>query len=360
MISKIIDLTERGWVPDTLVRIGIRRLLNKRLQQVDQGSDSANQKFQQSLINEFSAGPLAVLPEKANEQHYEVPTELFQRTLGKRLKYSSCFWPEGVDSLDRAEERALQMTCERAEVTDGMNILELGCGWGSLTLWMAEKFPNAKITAVSNSKSQREHILAIARRKGIDKNIEIVTCDINDFSTLDRFDRVVSVEMFEHVRNHKLLFEKISNWLVPDGKLFVHVFCHGHWTYKFQDENSSDWMSRNFFSGGIMPAFDLFSNYQDDLQLDQDWSWNGKHYQKTCEAWLANMDADRESILNLLKNTYGAKDAVRWFNRWRMFYLACSELFGYRNGEEWFVGHYLFSQSKQSKSNRPQMELTTA
>lgn len=356
MIGLLIDWTERGWMPDPLVRYGIRRLLNKRLSQIDQGSVAANAQAQGQLEDEFSSGPLALVPEKANEQHYEVPTELFRLTLGKRLKYSSCVWPEGVSTLDRAEEIALKETCTRAQLEDGMDILELGCGWGSLSLWMAENYPNANVTAVSNSSSQRKHILAQAAQRGIQANLKVITCDINDFDTDSRFDRTVSVEMFEHVRNHRLLFERISSWLKPEGKLFAHIFCHRELTYKFQDEQSSDWMSRNFFSGGIMPAYDWFARFQNNLSLEQQWQWNGTHYQKTCEAWLANMDKNRAAILQTLTQTYGKSEAVRWFNRWRMFYLACSELFGYRDGKEWFVGHYLFSQ-QPSSIEQPEQEL---
>lgn len=343
MITQFIDWTERGWMPDSLVRLGIRRLLKKRLQSVDLGSEAANKEKLVSLIAEFSSGPLALVPETANEQHYEVPAEIFVQTLGPRLKYSGCYWPDGVTSLNLAEDKSLEISCQRAELTDGMNILELGCGWGSLSLWMAEKYPNSHVTAVSNSASQRAFILDRAREMGVDKNLEVVTCDINNFSTERKFDRAVSIEMFEHVRNHKELFRRISSWLNPKGKLFCHVFCHRELTYKFQDEGESDWMSRYFFSGGIMPGKDLFAQYQDDLKLAKQWTWNGQHYQKTCEAWLRNMDRNRAAIMPVLRATYGKDDAVRWFNRWRMFYLACSELFGYRSGEEWYVSHYLFS-----------------
>ncbi len=344
MIAPFIDWTERGYMPDKLVRIGIRRLLKQRLAAVDQGSPVANQQRLDSLIEEFSNGPLALVPEKANEQHYEVPAELFVRTLGARLKYSGCYWPDKVTDLDQAEEVALVQSCQHAELTDGMEILELGCGWGSLSLWMAEHYPNARITSVSNSASQREFILRRAKERGVDANLNVVTCDINDLQCQQKFDRVVSIEMFEHVRNHRELFRRIAGWLKDDGKLFAHIFCHRQWTYKFQDEGHRDWMSRYFFSGGVMPGNDLFSEYQDDLRLQEQWKWDGTHYQKTCEAWLRNMDQDRGQIMPLLEKTYGEKDAVRWFNRWRMFYLACSELFGFRGGQEWWVSHYLFSK----------------
>ena len=344
MIAKFIDWTERGCMPDKLVRMGIRRLLKKRLAAVDQGSSVANRKRLDALIEEFSNGPLALVPEKANEQHYEVPAELFVKTLGQRLKYSGCYWPEGVADLNQAEEAALAKSCEHAELVDGMDVLELGCGWGSLSLWMAEHYPNAKITSVSNSASQREFILRRAQERGVDANLNVITCDINDLQCQQKFDRVVSIEMFEHVRNHKELFRRIAGWLTDDGRLFAHIFCHRQWTYKFEDQGSSDWMSRYFFSGGIMPGNDLFLQYQDDLTLQQQWTWNGMHYQKTCEAWLRNMGKNRSQIMPLLEETYGEKDAVRWFNRWRMFYLACSELFGFREGQEWWVSHYLFSK----------------
>ena len=348
MINKFIDWTERGYVPDSLLRMGIRRLLKKRLAQADAGSPSANASQTKSLVEEFDQGPIALVPELANEQHYEVPADLFRLTLGPHRKYSSCFWPAGVNTLEESEKAALKETCARAELEDGMNILELGCGWGSLSLWMAEHYPNAKITVVSNSNSQREHIERTAVNLGIERNLKVVTCDINDFETVQSFDRIVSVEMFEHVRNHRKLMNRISNWLKPDGKLFVHIFCHRELTYKFQNEGESDWMSRYFFSGGIMPGEDLLTRYDEDLELANKWIWNGKHYQKTCEAWHTNMIRNREKIMPILETTYGKKEGVHWFNRWRMFYLSCSELFGYKDGNEWYVAHYLFKNKSSA------------
>ena len=339
MIQQFIDLAERGYAPDILVRMGIRRLLKKRLSSVDRGTPSANRERLDCLVEEFSSGPLALVPEKANEQHYEVPAELFVQTLGARLKYSGCYWPDESTDLNRAEEIALSKSCEHAELTDGAEILELGCGWGSLSLWIAEHYPNANITSVSNSASQREFILRRAKERGVGANLKVVTCDINDFQCEQKFDRVVSIEMFEHVRNHKELFRRIAGWLNEYGKLFAHIFCHREWTYKFQDEGSSDWMSRYFFSGGIMPGNELFLRYQDDLQLQKQWKWDGTHYQKTCEAWLRNMDRNRDTIMPLLEKTYGKDQAIRWFNRWRIFYLACSELFGFRKGQELSLIH---------------------
>ena len=344
MMERLIDWMEQGWVADVLLRAGIRQLLRKRLRNVDQGSCDRNQARLENLIAEFSEAPIALVPEKANEQHYEVPPELFRLMLGPRRKYSSCFWPEGTDTLATAEDVALRTKCERAELTDGQSILELGCGWGSLTLWMAKQFPNAKITAVSNSSSQREFILAQAKSDGVSDNLTVITADMNDFQPNGMFDRVVSVEMFEHMRNHQLLLQRISNWLNPSGKLFVHIFCHRYFTYKFNDDSKADWMSRHFFSGGIMPGDDLLGRYQRDLTLARRWRWNGQHYQKTCEAWLANLDQNRSQALEVLKDTYGEAEAFRWFNRWRIFHLACSELFGFKGGDEWWVGHYLFEK----------------
>ena len=341
MIERIIDYAERGLIPESLIRMGIRRLLRKRLQRVDQGDREANIAQTDLLVQQFSAGPIAVLPEKANEQHYEVPQDLFELTLGPRLKYSSCFFPTPSTSLQEAEVSALSQTCQRAEIADGMSVLELGCGWGSLSLWMAQQYPNSKLTVVSNSSSQGRFIEAEARECGLE-NLNVITCDINDFDTDLKFDRVVSVEMFEHVRNHAMLMQRISGWLKPKGKLFVHVFCHKELTYPFEDGGKDDWMSRYFFSGGIMPGKEMLLRFQDDLQAQEQWTWNGTHYQRTCEAWLENMKANRDQIMPVLQLTYGSSEADRWFNRWKMFYLACSELFGYKQGEEWLVGHYLF------------------
>ena len=347
MMERLIDWMERGYVADFALRAGIRKLLRKRLKGEDQGSCELNQARQEELIAEFSAGPIALVPEKANEQHYEVPAELFRLMLGPRRKYSSCWWPDSVSNLAAAEDAALKETCERADLADGQDILELGCGWGSLTLWMAKQFPESRITAVSNSASQREFILSQSQRDGVGENLTVVTADMNDFQPTETFDRVVSVEMFEHMRNHQLLMHRISEWLKPEGKLFVHIFCHRSLTYKFSNDSDADWMSRNFFSGGIMPSDYLLGRYQRDLNLIRRWRWSGLHYQKTCEAWLANLDQNRDEAVSVLRETYGNDEAFRWFNRWRTFHMACSELFGYADGNEWWVGHYLFEKPDQ-------------
>ncbi|MEM8882564.1 MAG: cyclopropane-fatty-acyl-phospholipid synthase family protein [Planctomycetota bacterium] len=326
-----ISLAERGLLPDTLTRYGIRRLLRSRL--AEEKQLQPRDAFRRSLRD----GPVAPLPEKANEQHYEVPAEFFVGALGRHLKYSSAYWDEDCGSLDEAEAKMLALTCERADLEDGMEILELGCGWGSLTLWMAEHYPNAKITAVSNSNSQREHIMS--RSPG---NVNVITADMNDFDIDHRFDRVVSVEMFEHMRNYDELFRRVSGWMKDDAKLFVHVFCHKDVAYPFETEGDDNWMGRYFFTGGQMPSFDLFREVQDSVQLEEAWEVNGTHYGKTSEAWLENLDGRRNEIMPVLERTYGKKEAHRWFHRWRLFFLACAELFNYRDGEEWLVGHYRF------------------
>lgn len=344
MLTKsLINACELGFVPDSLVRRGIRGLLKKRLAKVDQGSEAANESATAELASKFSQGPIALVPEIANEQHYEVPPELYHHMLGPRRKYSSCYWPQGCGTIRDAEEFALEQTCEHAGIEDGQSILELGCGWGALTLWVAEKFPSSRITAVSNSNSQREFIVALAKERGVADRVNVLTCDMNDFSIDQKFDRVVSVEMFEHMRNHAELLKRISGWLTPQGRLFVHVFCHKSLTYEFVDEGDDDWMSRHFFSGGVMPGMEYLARFNDHLSLEEHWTWNGVHYQKTCDAWLQRMDTNRARIMPVLNSNYGAANAKRWFNRWRMFHMACSELFGFSGGDDWFVSHYLFA-----------------
>jgi len=337
-----IDLTEQGLVPDQLIRHGIRRLLKQRLTEIH--ADDAEQvaRDKQDFIEAMRQAPIAPLPELANQQHYEVPTEFYRRVLGPRLKYSSCYWPDGVETLADAEIAALELTCQRADIHNGMDILELGCGWGSLTLWMAEHYPRCNIVAVSNSATQGEHIRSEARLRHLN-NVTVLTADMNDFQIESKFDRVVSLEMFEHMRNYPALFERLSGWLKPGGRFFMHIFTHRDAPYEFEDNGPSDWMSRYFFSGGIMPSDDLPLYFQDHLKLVGKWRWEGTHYARTLNGWLANMDARKSELMPLFQDTYGLA-ARQWWMRWRMFFMACAELFAYERGQQWWVSHYLFEK----------------
>ena len=337
-------LLTRNLLPDRLLRVGIRRLLRQRLREEDQGSAEAQRAHLLALVEELKRSPIAIETRAANEQHYEVPTRFYQLCLGPRLKYSGAYWPEGVTTLATAEDAMLKLTCERAQIADGQRILELGCGWGSLSLWLAEHYPNAHITGVSNSATQKQHIDSEIQKRGL-KNLRIVTCDMNQFDSDERFDRVVSVEMFEHMKNFERLHANISRWLKPGGLLFVHIFTHREYAYHFIARDETDWMARYFFTGGIMPSDDLLLHFQKNLKLENHWQVNGTHYQKTAEAWLANMDANEAGIRPLFTQTYGVADETKWWVYWRIFYMACAELWGFRNGEEWLVSHYTFRKS---------------
>ena len=339
--AKAIGWTESGLVPDTVIRRGMRRLLERKLAEIRAG----DVEFASRTLTDFAAmmrrSPIALVPELANEQHYEVPAEFFAQVLGENRKYSCCHWSPDVSSLGEAEESALRQTVERARIHDGMRVLDMGCGWGSLSLWIAEHYPNASVTSVSNSRSQRDFIVETAEQRGIE-NINVVVCDMNDFNPADKFDRIVSVEMFEHMRNYEELYRRIHSWLAPQGFFFMHIFCHRTTPYEYLDKGPGDWMSRHFFSGGIMPSAELPLLFQKHLNLEQRWAWNGMHYARTCSAWLARMDARRNEIMPILEQTYGRQQAGRWWMRWRMFFMACEELFRFNDGQEWFVSHYLF------------------
>jgi cyclopropane-fatty-acyl-phospholipid synthase len=342
--AKAVSWTETGLVPDSVIRAGIRRLLESKRKEIHAG----DVEYAATALNRFVAmmneSPIALVPDLANEQHYEVPAEFFAHVMGDNLKYSCCYWPNNVSTLSEAEVAALEITVNRADIRDGMKVLDLGCGWGSLSLWIAEHFPDATVTSVSNSTSQRDFILGQASERSI-QNIEVIVCDMNDFTTEKQFDRVVSVEMFEHMRNYGELFRRIDDWLLPDGHFFMHIFCHATTPYEYIDRGPTDWMSRHFFTGGIMPSADLPLRFADNLSIVKSWRWNGQHYAKTCDAWLANMDKNEAEILPILASCYGDENASLWRQRWRIFFMACSELFDYDQGHEWFVGHYLFKKS---------------
>ncbi len=336
-------MAEQGLLPDSLVRWGIRRLHEKTLREVRRSDVELEGEALRQFIGSMKTSPIALEPHRANEQHYEVPAALFRIFLGSRMKYSSGLWGPDASTLDQAEEAMLALTCRRAAIEDGMQILELGCGWGSLSLWMAGRYPGSRILAVSNSNGQREFIQARCAEMGLG-NLQVVTADMNGFGTHRRFDRVVSVEMFEHMRNWERLLARISRWLEPGGRLFVHHFSHREVAYLFRSESEEDWMGRHFFSGGMMPSDGLILNFQEHLLVEDHWRVNGRHYRQTLEAWLKKLDAGRQPALSLLAEIYGRSRARMWLNRWRLFLLACSELFGYRDGNEWFVSHVLLQR----------------
>lgn len=348
LAATAIALIERGLVPESTIRAAIRYLVSVRRRSLYAGTEEGRQRRSIAFLDEAaSESRLALETDKANEQHYEVPADFYELVLGPHKKYSSCYFVDPESTLEQAEADALAITCERAEIENGMSILELGCGWGSLTLWMAEHYPDSRIVAVSNSRSQRRWIMHQAQRRGIADRLDVKTCDINELQLTQTFDRVVSVEMFEHVRNHRQLLQNIAQWLNPTGRLFVHIFCHRAYAYPFETAGAANWMGRHFFSGGMMPSRDLFRRYDDHLRIERQWTWNGSHYERTANAWAANLDANRKQILQLFAQTYGKRDALRWLMRWKVFFLACAELFGAHAGEEWFVEHYLFEPTRR-------------
>ncbi|HRP68053.1 MAG TPA: cyclopropane-fatty-acyl-phospholipid synthase family protein [Turneriella sp.] len=343
MKNTIDSIVSRGILPDAILRLAIRKLNRRRLKEISFDDIELAQAKTQEVVQILRSSEIAVLTEKANEQHYEVPADFFNLVLGKHLKYSSCYFLTGKESLDEAEFLMLNETIEMARIQDGDEILELGCGWGSLSLFMAQKFPRSKITAVSNSKSQKAFIDAKAKQSNL-KNLNVVTVDINNFNPKKKFDRVVSVEMFEHMRNYETLFSRIHSWLKTNGTLFIHIFAHRDYPYFFENKDADDWMSRYFFSGGIMPSNHLFSYFSRQFSLKEHRVFKGTHYHLTAEHWLRNLDTNRLQVLDIFSNVYGKNNARRWLHYWRVFFLAVSELFRTKSGQVWCVNHYLYKK----------------
>ena len=344
MNSFLISLTERGLIPDWLIRFGVRNLLKQRIGELTGDTIESLCRHKQRFIECQESSPVALQTEAANEQHYEVPAEFFEQVLGIHLKYSCGYWAKNTRTLSESEDLALEKTCIFARIKNGQKILELGCGWGSLTLFMAERYPESDITAVSNSLSQAHYIRSQLESRSL-TNVEVITADMNVFDAPNsHFDRVVSVEMFEHMRNYSLLYERISSWLLPGGLFFKHIFVHRSMPYLFEVRDSNDWMSKYFFSGGMMPCDDLPSRFQRHLTLVDRVVWDGQNYQKTCNTWLNNMDSNKSELFPVLQNVYGHAEAKLWWIRWRIFFMACAELFGFRGGREWWVSHYLFEK----------------
>ena len=338
-----LALAEKGLIPRPLIRKGIRSLLKKRLLEQNERFGADPERAMHAWVEQMRSGPIALVPEAANEQHYEVPPRFFELVLGKHRKYSSAYYPTATTSLDEAEAAMLALTCERAELRDGQDILELGCGWGSLTLFMAKRYPSSRITAVSNSAPQRKTIEAQAAAQGL-TNLRVVTADMNTFeapgdNSGGNFDRVVSVEMFEHMRNWEALLAKVARWLRPDGRVFMHVFAHTRFAYPFEVKSDTDWMSQHFFSGGMMPSHDMLDHLDTPFEVGERWAVSGAHYARTSEDWAKNTDRHRSEIIELFERTYGKGQGRRWLHRWRIFFLSCAELFAWEGGQEWIVSH---------------------
>ncbi|MBN1549984.1 class I SAM-dependent methyltransferase [bacterium] len=344
-MKRIFDLVEKGLVPDTFIRQGIRRLLAQRLKQEKRSTLEDQMEHLQTLVMMLRKSNVAVETQIANEQHYEIPASFFEILLGKHKKYSGCYFETAQTSLDEAEEKSLKMICERAGIEDGMHILELGCGWGAVSLWIAKHFPRTEVTAVSNSSNQQEYIQRKSQQRGL-SNIDIIKSDMNNFSISHMFDRVVSVEMFEHMRNYDQLMERISGWLKTNGKLFVQIFCHREFAYFFEAVGITDWMGKYFFSSGIMPSEYLLLYFQKHLTIEKHWRVNGLHYTKTLHNWLINLDSNTQEIRKIFDETYGSMESEKWIMRWRIFLMACEELFRYRNGNEWYLVQYLFNNEE--------------
>jgi cyclopropane-fatty-acyl-phospholipid synthase len=340
---------ERGLIPDWLLRIGIRRIVASGLHRQQQGGPAAQAERLTQFIYQLRQSPIAIRTDAANAQHYEVPTEFYRLVLGAQMKYSCCLRNAAATNLEQAEEEMLDLTCHRARLEDGQEVLELGCGWGSLSLYMAARYPKSHILAVSNSHSQKKYIDAEAARRGL-ANLQVITADMNEFTTEKRFDRIVSVEMFEHMRNYPELMRRLASWSRPDALLFVHIFAHQRFAYPYEVRGANDWMAEHFFTGGVMPSDDLLLYFQNNFRIRDHWRFSGVQYQKTCEAWLDRLDRHKPEILGIFAAVYGKEQARSWLERWRVFFMACSEMFGFESGNQWIVSHYLFQNRTVSNT----------
>ncbi|HSR32798.1 MAG TPA: cyclopropane-fatty-acyl-phospholipid synthase family protein [Anaerolineae bacterium] len=343
-----VRLVETNRVPDWLVRMALRRSLARTLKRRYRASLEDRSAEKRALIERLGQSPIAIHTDDPNRQHYEVPSEFFRAVLGKRLKYSCCYWPDGSTTLDEAEEAMLRLTCQRAGLEDGMEVLDLGCGWGSLSLWIAAQYPNCRVLAVSNSRTQRKYIEAQCRTSGC-HNVEVITADVVEFEAERRFDRVLSIEMFEHMKNYELLMARIASWLKPEGRLFVHIFSHREFAHEFDASNPTDWMAQTFFTGGTMPSDDLLLYFQHDLELIDHWCVDGTHYTRTLRAWLEKLDRHITEVRPIMAQTYGPENATRWLANWRLFFLVCSEVWNLGGGREYLVSHYLFGKRGNSE-----------
>ncbi len=345
-MKTLIQIAETGYLPDFLIRLGIRRLLQQRLTAEERRTNGIEPN--DLMVDQMRRQPIAVATEQANEQHYELPAEFFRLMLGPHLKYSSCHWSSAAQTLEQAEDEMLALTCERAGVEDGMEVLDLGCGWGSASLWIAARYPRCGVTSVSNSSLQGRFIRRRAAELGL-RNLTVMTADVNRFESSQRYDRIVSVEMFEHMRNYDALLAKVAGMLTDEGRLFVHIFCHKRLPYLFETDGENDWMARHFFTGGMMPSLGLLGRFDRDLRIAERWVVEGTHYQRTLLAWLQNLDERRAAVMEVFEEHYGTREAQRRFVRWRLFLLGCAELFGYDGGSEWIVAHYLMERNPQGK-----------